>query len=167
MTLGTGEGQGNAYARVGALEAGEVYRLRFDALSDAENASVKVRLRDDDSVNNFWPGILTPHEVVALSDTKTTYELFLSPEESVSTGRVWFGLADRDAPVYFDNIELVKVEATPQAFEDKARIELNPTRSAKTVRLDAAYQDLTGKTYAAGSSVSVEPYSSVVLFRQD
>jgi hypothetical protein len=48
------------------------------------------------------------------------------------------------------------------------RLEINPGEAPRTVALGASgYTDLDGQVYPPGSTVTMRPYGSVVLVRQD
>ena len=167
LRLGQGEGQDHLYAELGALTSGAVYRLSFEAAADGPTPSLKVRLRDNDPEANFWDGFLTPLELISISDETATYEVFFKPERDEANARLSLGVSDRDVPVYLDNLELVEVEAKAQSFEERVMLEVNPEKTSQSLQLKADYQDITGKLYSSGSSVTLEPYGSLVLFRRD
>ena len=161
----TNEGQlkmsvaGELHHGVGSVAAGDTYRLRFDAKSGSELSALRVQLQNEQTY-----GDLGPLEFVSLSNTTQRFELFLSADVN-ARARLKFIFADEDAPITLDNIELVKVTGTPTRFEDKVRLELNPSKTSRSVSLDGAYLDINGERYTG--SVNIEPYGSVVLFRED
>ena len=150
-------GAGELHYAFGSVDNNAVYRLRFDVRGKA-GAAVRVQLKNENGT-----GSLSPLELVSVKPETQRAELFIKANRN-SSARLQFSFADEDALTVLDNIELVKVTGAAIKFADKVRLELNPSKTTKSVSLDGVYLDLDGERYSG--SVSVAPYGSLVLFRE-
>jgi hypothetical protein len=67
--------------------------------------------------------------------------------------------------VWLDNVERVEVSAEPVDRAACYRLEVNPTGEPLPLTLDAGYTTAAGESLAEGATVTLEPFSSILLFR--
>jgi len=91
--------------------------------------------------------------------------MYLVPTMNYGSARLNFILQPGSAPIWVDNVEVTTVNAAPLRYEDVARFEVNTTNAARSFTLDQAYTDPRGMLYAAGSTVTLQPYTSIILLR--
>ena len=151
---------GELLTDVGPVEAGSVYRLRFDASGPANAAALRLRLHRSGPTYEA----ISPLEVIPLSTELSPAEVFIVPTADVENVRLRFLFAGEDLPATLDNVEFVKVDAAATNLSDKVRLEINPSETVRSVVLDGVYLDVKGQRYSG--SVSVPPYGSVVLFKE-
>jgi len=150
-----------AYHPIGAVTGGQVYRVGFRGVTDGTGTSVAINL----SQHGPDYGWLTVPQRVILTATERDMVLYFVPNSSYPTGRLNFILSAGAAPIWLDNIEVATVTAAPLRYEDVARFEVNATNSTRTFTLDLAYMDPRGNPYAAGISITLQPYTSIILLR--
>jgi len=150
-----------AYHPIGAVTGGQVYRVRFRGVTDALGTSVGINLQQH-GPDYGW---LTVPQNVILTATERDIVMYLVPTMNYGSARLNFILQPGSAPIWVDNVEVTTVNAAPLRYEDVARFEVNTTNAARSFTLDQAYTDPRGMLYAAGSTVTLQPYTSIILLR--
>ena len=153
---------GVVYTSVGSVDADSLYRLTFDAATELELSDVRARFvgfNDDGKIE-----AASRIKLVSAGQDSSTFELFMRPVED-GESYLGFYIAQRDGPLFLDNIKFSEVSANQVDFEDKVKLFANPSKTTESFSLDGSYVDIEGKSYSG--SVSVAPYESVVLFSKD
>jgi hypothetical protein len=152
----------NTATQVGAIQAGQVYRLRFDVTTTAPNRRIRVHLIDSQSpYASTAQSLLLP-----INRQVQQYEVFFPTHTSVANAQLYFELVKADQVAWLDNVELHQVTATPINPENVIRFEYNDTQVNRVITLDNVdYIDPQGNRYLAGSSLTLAPYDSVILMQ--
>jgi len=100
---------------------------------------------------------------IVLTDTvRREYEIFLVANKDAVVPRLDIQFFGADGTIWFDNMEMYRVEVSYKSIEDIVRFEYNSSGENKTVSLDKNYLDVRGNYYSG--SVSLAPFSSLILF---
>jgi len=141
------------------LTVGKSYRLRFSAKSSKENASLKmIPRKNGDPYNN-----VAATQTVSLETNYTAFEFLLNPTVTEPNSRIDFEIREGQGSVWLDNLELVEVNVEYTNPDDYILFELNSGTVPKTIDIPSGYVDVKG-TPVSGS-VTLAPYSSIILFR--
>jgi len=92
------------------------------------------------------------------------HALLLRADRAHADSLLIFEMRRAGTAVGLDNIRLRPVTATPRTLRDVARLETNPSTSARSFTLESPHATLEGTVLPAGSVVTLQPYRSVVLF---
>ncbi len=149
---------------VGAISVGQLYRARFTAWSNAEGRLLRVYLRQLGQPYSRLSRVVTLWLGVQPAD----YDVYLPAERSDAEGVLIFELPRASQVAWLDDVRLEPVSAQAVNPDLVVRLETNPSEVPRTVALGASgYTDLDGRVYPPGSTVTVRPYGSLVLVRQD
>jgi hypothetical protein len=153
------------YQRVGGVEAGQVFRVRFRAQAETPDTAVAVYLQQ------AGPDYLWRSEPVRfLTDTvDRVYTVYVTATTADPDLRLTFDLPQSEQTVrlWVDDVEVIPVLAEPVGLEQVARLEVNPDTTPLSITLDNhAYRDLDGVLYGPGSGVTIPPYSGMILVRE-
>lgn len=149
---------------VGTISAGQLYRARFTAWSNAEGRSLRVYLRQLDQPYSRLSRVVT----IWLGAQPADYDVYLPAERSEAEGLLIFELPRASQVAWLDDVRLGPVSAQAVNPNLVVHLEINPSEAPRAVALGASgYTDLDGRVYPPGSTVTMRPYGSVVLVRQD
>jgi parallel beta-helix repeat protein len=150
----------NIATEIGGVEAGQVYRLRFDVLTNAPDRSVIVRFVGTEPASTGPMISLT----IPMNRQVQSYEVFLPANATYTKARIVFQLDQSDQMMWLDNVELHRVSAAP--VSDVIRFEYNDSESNRVIEISGAnYTDPRGNIYLSGSSLTLTPYQSVILMK--
>ncbi len=137
-----------------------MYRIRFKANSDQPNRLLRVYLRKWEPDYRFLGKVID----LPLGDPPRQYEVLVAATEIEARSLLIFELPNASQVVWLADVELqtVDAEATDRAV---VRVETNPADTPHLVALDEEYTDASGQLFPAGSSITVKPWGSQVLFR--
>ncbi len=149
-----------AHHVIGAVTQGTLYRVRLRGISEGVGTSVTLVLsrQGDDYA---W---ISPTTQAVLTASERVITVYLRPSSSYANARLNLMLTG-STPIWVDNVEVVPVNAAPLTADAAARFEYNNTTAPRTFTLDAAYTDPRGNSYTAGSTVTVQPFTSIILIR--
>ena len=147
---------------VGALQNGQTYRLRADAVSIAQVPALTAYLRQSgapyDRVSQTAP--------LFVDGSRRSFEIFFDTAKAEADALLIFEMSAQGSTVGLDNVQLQAVNAAPRPMTDVVRFEANASSQAQPVVLDNyIYRGVEGTVYAAGSTLMVEPYKSILLLR--
>jgi parallel beta-helix repeat protein len=149
------------YQQIGAVTAGKKYRLKFSMVGASNtNVSLGVYIRQN---NSPWNKI-SDVQYFKISTTRTENEAVFSVPITDNNASLYFEVNNQNVGFWLDNIELNEVNVTMNNPDDYIRFEYNPTQSSKTVALSGNYLDAKNTVYSG--SVTLAPYSSVILMKQ-
>lgn len=144
--------------KAGAVSTTKNYVIRFTAQS-AKDTVISVYLRQSKSPYNKT----SETRSFKVGPTKKDYEfIFRAPTTDLYTSVV-FATKGKDFQFWLDNVQLHEADITVPDPSQFIRFEYNATGQPKTVALDAAYLDVKSRSY--NSSVTLDPYSSIVLVK--
>jgi|GEM_PF-3004437 len=92
--------------RVGRVESGDTYRLRFDIRSNRSDGTIDVLFEQFDSP---WGRLTNPAEV-QVDQSVRTVELMLTSNATSAETKLMFQLQDEAQTVWIDNVELTQVQ---------------------------------------------------------
>lgn len=155
------------YHSIGTAEAGQTFRVRFRAQAEADDTHLEVYLQQ------AGPDYLWRSEPARLSldTTDQVYSVWVTANQADPDLRLTFDLQQSESGqprrLWLDDIEVSPVTVEARPLEAVARLETNPTDTPIEVRLDdLVYLDLDGTRYEPGSTVSIPPYSGLILVRE-
>ncbi|MDX2078605.1 MAG: right-handed parallel beta-helix repeat-containing protein [bacterium] len=154
-----------AYINIGAIEANQLYRVQFRAQSQTDNTEIRLYFQQD---NDPWE-YLTESIRVNLSTTDQVYTVYLLTTKSDLNQRLTFELqyTGVEQYVWMDDVQVVEVRADKIQLGDVARLEMNPSDIPITIMLDEyAYQDLYGTQYAPQTTITLAPFSGIILIKK-
>ncbi|HEU4470414.1 MAG TPA: PA14 domain-containing protein [Flavisolibacter sp.] len=153
----TNSSKGTVVIGVGAVTAGRRYLLRFSMKGSDENKLLDVYLRRSGAPYND----LSQRKYFKITSGRTENEYVFTAAESVPDASIGIDIQEQSAPLLFDNIKLIEVNAAPVNPEDSIRFVYNAQPSAATVALNGSYTDVKNASY--NGSITLAPYSSAVL----
>jgi parallel beta-helix repeat protein len=149
---------------VGSVDAQQSWLLEFTTIGVVGEAALSVYLRQAG----------TPYEPVSnavflpVTGARSEHALVLNTLRSESDTLLIFEMQRAGTAIGIDNVKLRPVSATPRALSDIARLETNPSPSKRSFVLDAqTYQTPDGVVYAPGSRITLQPFRSIMLIRQE
>lgn len=149
---------------VGEVAAKQSWLLEFTTIGVAGEGALSVYLRQlgppYESVSNavFLPVVGARAEHARVLDTV----------RSESDTLLIFEMQRAATAIGIDNVKLRKVNATQRSLADIARLETNPSPSKRSFVLDAqTYATPAGVVYAPGSRITLPPFRSIMLIRQE
>lgn len=152
----------------GPVVVNKVYRLKFDVIGEEPGGTIWVGLLQQK------PGAyhqLAESHAVPVDTQPQSHEIYFTATRSTDSdgiGRLNFNLRQDTPVVWLDNIELQEVEATPVEIDDLVRFEFNASETTKSFNLDGYnYVDPAGKSYKAGQKITLAPYASIILMKQE
>jgi parallel beta-helix repeat protein len=144
---------------VGSATNGRKYLVKFSSVGAANNKSMSVFMRNSEGPYNA----ISPVQAVKISSTRAENELLFTVNASVNSADIVFQMNDQIGTFWLDNLEITEVDAVYTNPDEVIRFEYNPSASSRTVNLDGSYVDVKNKAYS--NSVTLQPYSSIVLLR--
>ena len=145
---------------VGPVNSSKKYILRFNTISTELNGIVKVSLEYSDTPDKS----LSPTQSKPLSKVKTAYEFFIKAPQNSTNAKLAIGLYQETGSTWIDDVEIFEANVSTVNIKDLARLEVNPTKTVKTIHLKDKYIDVEGHLY--GETITLQPFSSKVLILQ-
>ncbi len=145
---------------VGNITANKNYILKFSVLGTNENKIMEAYLRKTASPYTS----LTVRKPLKITGSRIDYEVQLTPTISEADASLVFEVFEQSNPLYIDNIVVQEASITISNPRDSLRFEYNATNAVKTVSLDGTFIDVKNTVYS--NSVTLQPYTSVVLIRR-
>jgi parallel beta-helix repeat protein len=147
-------------APVGAVLTNSWYVAKFTLHAPDALRTLLVYLQKyQPPYTHFTPVISIPSVYPATTQTIVFNTTGGDPNSSIV-----FQMNVSDPRVFIDNITLYKAVVVPNDINQMVFFQYNASKIAKAFPLSAIYQDVSGVTYQ--SSVTIQPYSSVVLFKK-
>lgn len=147
--------------RVGAIQQAKRYAVRFQAACASGSQVVEVYLKR--GAGNYAD--LTPRTRVLLTPAATDYEVALVPGFDDPTVNVAFTVGEDANQEWLDNVDLREATLTAASRADSIRFEYNATASPRSVTLPAGARYVDARNAAYSGSLTLAPFTSVVLFR--
>jgi parallel beta-helix repeat protein len=157
----TGSTGALGYHVIGAVTQNTFYRVRVRGVSDGGGTSVGLVISRQGDDYGF---ISQPTQII-LTGTERDFVAYIRVRNNYPNGRLNFILEPGTQPIWVDNIEVTAVDVVPLTADAAARFEYNATTTVRSFTLDQAYTDPRGTAYAAGSTVTLQPYTSIILIR--
>ena len=147
-------------APVGAVLTNSWYVAKFTLHAPDNLRTLLVYLQKyQPPYTHFTPVISIPSVNPA-----TTQQIVFNTTGGDPNSSIVFQMNQSDPRVYIDNITLYKAVVTPNDINQMVYFQYNASKIARAFALSGTYQDVSGTTYT--SSVTIQPYSSVVLFKK-
>lgn len=155
------------YASIGAAEAGQTFRVSFRAQAEIDETGIEIYLQQ---AGPDYQGRSEPARL-SLDTAERVYTVWVTANQADPDLRLTFDLQRSESGqprrLWLDDIEVSPVTVESRPLESVARLETNPTDTSIEARLDEhVYLDLDGKRYEPGSTVSIPPYSGLILVRE-
>lgn len=149
---------------IGVVQSGQTYRLRLSTAGIVGAPTLSAYLRQYGSPYTRVSSI----GAVPVSGSRAEHEVFLEVTADQSNTLLIFEMIAPGSVVGLDNIVLQSVTATRQSLAQVARFEVNTTSAPKTILLDGYdYRGVDGTLYVAGSPLTLQPFTSIVLLRRE
>jgi Right handed beta helix region len=149
---------------LGGVNAPQSWLLEFTAIGVVDEAALSVYLRQTGP----------PYEVVSnavfvpVTGARSQHAVVLNTLRSESDTLLIFEMQRAGTAIGIDNVKLRPVNAAPRSLADIARLETNPSPSKRSFVLDAqTYKTPDGVVYAPGSRITLQPFRSIMLIRQE
>ncbi|UYZ64750.1 right-handed parallel beta-helix repeat-containing protein [Hymenobacter weizhouensis] len=166
LAFGTASGQADAIltaeTRIGSVQQAKRYAVRFEAACSAGSRIVEVYLKR--GAGSYAD--LTPRTRVQLTPAKQQVEVALVPTADDPTANLAFTVVENPQQVWLDNVAVQEATLTAASIADSIRFEYNATAAPRTVSLPAGARYVDVRNAAYSGSLTLAPYSSVVLLRQ-
>lgn len=153
-----GTNYGQFSLEVGSIDRNKQYILRFSVIGERES-DLNVYLIQS---NTPW-GTLSNSQAIKITTTRTDYEVLFANPTSEAVTSVMFQSVNGAFGYWLDNVGLYEATTTPTNPDNFIRFEFNPTKTDKTIQLEAPYYDVK-KTLYSGSIV-LKPFESIVLIK--
>jgi len=140
---------------------GDVYRVSYHAKSNnTENTPLSARLLLHDAPYSR----LTSTYTRSVPSQVEQYSFYLSVLETAANFRLWFETNSNDLPLLLDNVSVRRVQGYFKDRDNLILVKTNRGNTAQPTVLDDDYMDINGKIINAGSQITINPLSSLVLF---
>lgn len=146
------------YIDIGSINAGSHYHITFSARSLLNSKTIKTYIRDASYKT------ISPVKYFSIGTTRMENEFLYISRTASSTAYLVLEIIEKDAPVWIDNLDVRAGKAVLTNPDEYIRFEYNTGNAPKTVRLNGTYID--AKNYKHQNSITVAPFTSVVLIRQ-
>lgn len=153
-------GNVGTYLGIGSVEAGKKYLIRFSLIGSKADKTLKAFFMK----NGGSYDILSETKYFKLSTARSENEFLFSSATSENDVLIAFEISGQDCPFWMDNIHIYEVIVTPTNLDDYIRFEYNATSNIKTIPLEGTYIDVKNNAYS--NSVTLDPYTSVILMKQ-
>jgi parallel beta-helix repeat protein len=154
----TGSNYGQFSLSVGAVDRAKQYILRFTVIGERQS-DLNVYLMQS---NSPW-GTISNIQAVKVTTTKTDYEVLLTSTTTEAATIVMFQSVNGKFGYWLDNVALYEATTAPTNPDNFIRFEYNPTKTDKTIQLDAPYYDVKKTLYTG--TVVLKPFESIVLVK--
>lgn len=142
------------------VQNGQWYRLRFSIVSDMMG-EVLVGFKGQSQVSGPE---MEGDRYIPFDGNRRDVELFF--QSSISDqGYCSFTNSYTEGIYYLDNVELLRVSATPADPFAKQQLFLNDEATEQTFALTGCWSDVNGVLYTG--SIDLAPYSSIVLVKEE
>ncbi|MBP6390710.1 MAG: right-handed parallel beta-helix repeat-containing protein [Flavobacteriales bacterium] len=139
---------------------GQWYRLRF-SLQSTMHGELKSGFKGDTQITG--PQMVVSRNIPFDDQRREVTMIFQS--DLTDQGHCTFTNHYTESTYWLDNVELHRVTAVPLDPLDKQQLFYNDQPTAQTISLDGCWSDVQGVLHSG--SITVQPYSSVVLVRED
>ena len=146
----------------GPLRKGEELVLTYSIKSTGNNPDLKTQVTSKGGAFN----LLSELNYASPTTQRQQQEEFFRISKSASNGDLKFILQETTQTVHLDNISLRKVSTQPVNHDNLVQFFVNTSaRKASFSVPGGRWQSVRGKAYSG--SVTLEPYSSIILVRSD
>ncbi len=147
---------------VGKIDSGNSYVLKFSIKgSDDSDKTVGIQLRQKGSPYTNLAG--TSYRT--FSSSLRNYEILFLATQGEQNAFLVFTLNDEATTYQLDKLQLYQAKVKIMEPSDISLFEYNAGKTAKTITLNGKYTDTQNTTYT--NSITLEPYTSVVLLKQN
>lgn len=146
------------YFDIGSLNAGSNYHITFSTRSLLNGKTIKAYIR-----NNSFKTV-SPVKYFGVSTTRRENEFLYTSRAASSMAYLVLETTEKDGPVWIDNLTVRAGNAVITNPDEYIRFEYNTGNTPKTVMLNGTYVD--AKNFKHQKSVTIAPFTSVVLIRQ-
>lgn len=156
-----GEAGAHVGTGVGAVRDGATFRLRLRGRTDGDEVALRVYLRQAEAPYER----LSPIATVRLGGAAQRVERYLPVDVDQQNALLIVEPAAVGEQVWLDDVSLRSVRGRAVTADDVLRVEVNPSSRVRVVTLDGRYTGVDGATFAAGDTVTIPAWASVVLRR--
>lgn len=147
---------------VGAVQAGEVYRLRLSAIGITSPVAVTAYLRQGGAP---YARVSNAHHLLA-GASRGEHEAFFTVTADQADTLLILELNTPGTVIGLDNVVVQRVTADPQTLSDVTRLYINPGAASRAYQLDGFnYTGLDGAPYPAFGTVTVPPNRGLVVLQ--
>jgi len=115
--------------------------------------------RKDGSTNK-----VVPEKSFIMGTSYSDFESLILPSLKETFATIQFEIPEFHGNVWFDNLEIVEVDAEKVNPDDYILFEYNTSKSNKAISIPANYVDSKGNPVSG--SITLKPYSSAILFKK-
>lgn len=163
--VGTTGKQATISTPASALVAGKAYLVKFSVKASAKSSMQFVLQNGISPYDKVTPIVgfrdAAKGVTFGVSSTRAEKEFIIRPTATTTSSRLAFLMAPENGMVYLDNVQFYEV--TPVDSSKYVWMEYNAGTIKKSVVLNKRCVTPSGKTYAAGSTLVLDPFTSVVL----
>ena len=146
----------------GPLRKGEELVLTYTIKSSGNNPDLKTQITSKGGAFN----LLSELNYASPTTQRAQRQEFFRLQNSASNGDLKFILAETSQTVHLDNISLRKVSTQAVNHDNLVRFYANTSGSKASFPVPSGqWQSVRGKAYSG--SVTLEPYTSIILVRSD
>ena len=143
-----------------SVETGKSYLLSFSLQGGAAGRPMEVYLRTTTTGN----ADLTTRTKIPIDVTRNDVQFGLTAN-ATSGAAIELDVAQPNGALWVDNVNLQEATVTPTNMDDYIVFKYNPTKTSRKFSVSGSYYDAKGNTYTG--KITLAPYSSIVLFKQD
>lgn len=140
--------------------AGKTYMLKFSNKSTITGILTAYLIEDE---YPYSRGSEDYH--VNICSTRAEKYILFRATASLASPSLFILSGPENGTLYIDNVEFYEV--TPTYPPDYLRFEYNTTSVARNISADGNWITPAGISYASGSSITIPPFSSVILLKSD
>ncbi|MEZ4776445.1 MAG: right-handed parallel beta-helix repeat-containing protein [Bacteroidia bacterium] len=157
----TGNSTSLAKILTGPIAANRQYLLTYSTKGVKDFSATTIYLKDK-ATNK----VIAPAGIRSFNSKRMEQQHLFYTEKGVTKGRLELKISEADQSMWVDNVVLQEATVTTINMEDFTRFEYNDTYSSKTVTLNKNYIDHIGNAYCSGSTITLAPFTSIVLIEE-
>jgi len=142
------------------ITAGKTYMLKFSNKSTITGILTAYLIQDQPP---YTRGSEDYH--INICSTRAEKYIIFTATASLSVPSLFILVGPENGTLYIDNVEFYEI--TPTNPLDYLRFEYNATSVARNITANGNWITPAGISYASGSSITIPPFSSVVLLKSD
>lgn len=156
FTSATASDYGRVVHKNVQFDEGAYYALSFD-IKGSNHSQIILRAvtRYGEDLHGLRTFMLKPGTV--------HHQFIFKAKTTTNKGRIYFDLTADNDMVWFDNLEMYKVNVQEIPEAQVVRLEYNASKSAKELTIDGGYHTVEGN--AISGKISLAPYESLVLIK--
>jgi parallel beta-helix repeat protein len=142
------------------ITAGKTYMLKFSNKSTITGILTAYLIEDQ---SPYTRGSDDYH--INICSTRAEKYILFTATASLASPSLFILSGPENGTLYIDNVEFYEI--TPTNPLDYLRFEYNATSEVRNITADRNWITPAGISYASGSSITIPPFSSVVLLKSD